>query len=589
MEKRLILAVLLITFVLIFFSVINTPKPQKEKIEESEEKIENLLSNAVFKPEKSAEIVIDSPLYSVVISGKGGIKSFRLNEYKTRDAGIAKLQQQLEKTQEQFRKQSKIYGADENSPLLYSIQKTRYEISHLKESDNEKGVELISFSELYHGSLPPFLQIKDKNEKLIWAETGSYKLSNPEPNKVLLIQEIPNLIVIKKEFSFPPAPDTGGRAGDPNSYVINVKVIVENIGNETLENKDFLITCGPDVGIEEGIRAFTKFEPIVFNNDQIKRKHFGRGSQNKNSEKTEYGRIDWVALQDKYFTKILIPEEAVKSAYLHKSEQGEYTAGLKTAIPTLEPSKMNEFSFNMYLGPKKLEQLYRVDKQASKIVDYGLFGNLFQIVHILKFFHKLTKNYGIAIILLTVMINVILFPLSLKSFKSMKEMRKLQPEMEKIRKEFKDDPQRMNMEVMELYKRHKVNPAGGCLPMLLQLPIFIGLFVTLRTVIELRGAPFVLWIKDLSLPDALPLPFNVPYIGSAMNILPILMTAATFLQQKFSGTAAGSSQSMMWIFPVVMLFIFYNFPSGLVLYFLCSNVFTILSQIWINRPELKKI
>ena len=170
----------------------------------------------------------------------------------------------------------------------------------------------------------------------------------------------------------------------------------------------------------------------------------------------------------------------------------------------------------------------------------------------------------------------------------MKEMRKLQPEMEKLRKEFKDDAQRMNKEVMELYRRHKVNPAGGCLPMLLQLPIFIGLFMTLRSVIELRGAPFIFWIKDLSLPDALSLPFSLPYIGSAINILPIIMTGVTFVQQKVSGST-GTSQPMMLMFPIFMLFIFYNFPSGLVLYFLCGNVINILAQTWINRPELKKV
>ena len=587
MEKRLIFAVLLITFVLIFFNVIKAPAPKKT-IEENEEKIEQLLSEAVFKPSESKEIAVETPLYTALLSEKGGIKSFRLNEYKTRDAGIGQLEQQLQKAQQQFRQQSKAYGADVNSPILYSVKKLRYELSHIQETGGEKGVELISFGQLYNGSLSPFLEIRDKTNKLVWEEQNNYKLIRIEPNKIQLIQEIPGFITLKKEFSFPPAPDEGGRAGDPDSYLVGVKIIVENIGSDVFENHDFLITCGPGIGIDEGIRAYTQFEPLVFVNNQLKRGKFGRGSQNKVVEKTEYGQIGWVALQDKYFVKILIPNEAVNSAYIHKNEHEENTIGLKVAIPSLEPSQTSEFSFEMYLGPKKLEYLNQIGRETSKIVDYGLFGNLFQIVHVLKFFHKLTNNYGVAIILLTVLINVILLPLSLKSFKSMKEMHQLQPEMEKIRKEFKDDPQKMNKEVMELYRRHKVNPAGGCLPMLLQLPIFIGLFMTLRSVIELRGAPFVLWIKDLSLSDALPLPFSVPYIGSAINVLPIIMTAVTFLQQKVSGSA-GTNQTMMLIFPILMMFIFYNFPSGLVLYFLCGSVINILAQMWINRPESKKI
>ena len=580
MEKRFILAIFLIILILVIFNLKGvSPPPPAEKISEEEiqKRIEASLGEAVYEPASLEGLPVIFHLYDAVISSAGGVRSCRLKEYKTRDAGVPQLNEQLKKEEQRFRQQAKGYGATPDSPLLYSIKKLRFQLSHLRQSGKDEGVELISFSELYNGSLPPFLKLSDKDNKLIWAEGENYKIASREADKICLVQEIPDVGTITKEFVF-----------NPELYLVDVKITLENTSPTASQPYELIITSGPDIGISEGIRVFTHLGPVALINNQVKKQQFGKASRNKTVEKTEYGQVGWVALQDKYFAKILIPNGKVRGAYISKNEHEEYTVGLKTNVPALQPSQKSEFSFGFYMGPKKLEDLYKAGRNTTKVVDYGLFGNLFRIVHVLKFFYRLTHNYGVSIILLTVLINLILLPLSLKSFKSMKEMRKLQPEMEKIRKEFKNDPQKMNAEVMELYRRHKVNPAGGCLPMLLQLPIFIGLFMTLRSVVELRGASFVLWIKDLSLPDALPLPFTVPYLGSSINILPLVMTAVTFLQQKVSGAGDSSARGMMLLFPLMMLFIFYNFPSGLVLYFLCSNLMNILIQIWINRPQLKK-
>lgn len=578
MEKRFILAIFLIVLILIIFNLKNfSPPPQSEKISEEEiqSRIEQLLSEAVYEPSIEG-ITVNSSLYTALVSHKGGLKSFKLQEYRVRDAGILQLEQKLNNIEQQFSQQAKYRDAETDSPLLYLIKKLRFQISHIRNFSKTEGIEMVSFGELYNGLLPPFLELRDKNNNLIWTEKESYKIASQGVDSIRLIQEVPDVGTITKEFIF-----------NPEQYLIDIKIIVENTGSKVSEPHYLIITTGPDVGIDEGIRSFTNLNPVVFVDSRLRKQEFGRSSKGKTVEKIEYGEIGWAALQDKYFSKILIPKGKVSEAYINKNEHEEYTVGLKTGVPALAPSEKSEFSFGFYLGPKKLEYLYKVGRETTKIVDYGLFGNLFRIVHILKFFYRLTHNYGVSIILLTVLINLILLPLSLKSFKSMKEMRKLQPEMEKIRKEFKNDPQKMNAEVMELYRRHKVNPAGGCLPMLLQLPIFIGLFMTLRSVIELRGAHFILWIKDLSLPDTLyTLPFSIPFLGPDINILPLLMTGITFLQQKVSGSA-GTSQMMMVFFPLMMLFIFYNFPSGLVLYFLCSNGINILEQLWINRASVK--
>ena len=193
------------------------------------------------------------------------------------------------------------------------------------------------------------------------------------------------------------------------------------------------------------------------------------------------------------------------------------------------------------------------------------------LLWLLKFFFSVFKNYGIAIMLLTITIKIILWPLTQKSFNSMKEMQKLTPHLKELREKYKNEPQRIQKETMALYKKHKVNPMGGCLPMILQMPIFFALFAVLQNAIELRQAPFFFWITDLSQKDP-------------TYIMPIVMGATMFLQQKMSPTSMDPAQEkMMLIMPIVFTFLFVNFPSGLVLYWLMNNVLTIGHQYWLKK------
>jgi YidC/Oxa1 family membrane protein insertase len=198
----------------------------------------------------------------------------------------------------------------------------------------------------------------------------------------------------------------------------------------------------------------------------------------------------------------------------------------------------------------------------------------------------------VSIILLAVFLNILLFPLTMKSFKSMQKMQALHPQMEKLKAQNKNNPQKLNKEMMELYKKYKINPFGGCLPLLLQMPIFFALYQALIKSIELRGASF-LWVRDLSMPDAVKIPVALPLLGSSINILPILMIIATVIQQKLSTKSMGSAvteeqkqqqRMMMFMMPVMFGFIFYSMPSGLVLYWLVNTVLTVIEQFVIFKP-----
>ncbi len=222
---------------------------------------------------------------------------------------------------------------------------------------------------------------------------------------------------------------------------------------------------------------------------------------------------------------------------------------------------------------------------------FGTFDFIAQLLlQLLGFFYSLVHNWGLAIIILSIVVYFLLFPLSIKQMRSMKEMQLLQPKIEALRKELKDNPQKLNKEIMELYKEHKVNPLGGCLPLLLQMPIFFALYQALIRSVALRGAHF-LWIKDLSSPDKVfVFKGSIPFLGNQVNILPILMAIGMFVQQKISmakaaGEAAQQQQMMSIIMPIMFGVIFYQMPSGLVLYWFVNSLLMLWYQFRINSQK----
>jgi len=271
----------------------------------------------------------------------------------------------------------------------------------------------------------------------------------------------------------------------------------------------------------------------------------------------------WISIDNRYFTLCIIGTEQLNNLSVLRNKDKLYNIKINKQITLSE--KDTSFELPFYFGIKQYKKLKNYGYDLEKIIDFGLFAPLSKLfLSSLIFFNSIFKNYGVAIILLTIIIQILTVPLTMKSLQATKAMKQLQPKLKELQQKYKSDPKRLNTEMMYLYKSQKVNPMGGCLPMLLQLPIFWALFVTLRNSYELRGANFILWITDLSSPDQ-------------YRILPILMGLSMFVQQKISGTGAvdQSQKMMLYLMPVIFTIIFINFPSGLVLYWLVNNILTI--------------
>ena len=259
---------------------------------------------------------------------------------------------------------------------------------------------------------------------------------------------------------------------------------------------------------------------------------------------------------------------------------------LSQGMSSLPANGSKTYAYTLYMGPKQLTVLQSVGHELSKAINYGWFDIIAKpMLWLLNFFYSFSKNYGIAIILLTILIKGAFWPITQKGMQSMKNMQKLQPKIAKLREKFKDDPAKMNQEMMGLYKTYKINPIGGCLPMIIQIPFFFALYKVLMAAIELRHAPFMLWINDLSAPDRLWVGFDIPYLHG-LPVLTLLMGASMFLQQKMTPTTADPTQArVMQFLPIIFTFMFLNFASGLVLYWLVNNLLSILQQQLINRKS----
>jgi YidC/Oxa1 family membrane protein insertase len=302
-----------------------------------------------------------------------------------------------------------------------------------------------------------------------------------------------------------------------------------------------------------------------------------------------FQEVKFLSLRDRYFCAIIEPESDNYEGVIKKINPQESKVSLISQEIVIAPGQQIEKKFHIYLGPQELPIINSINPNWSAVINYGTFDFISQVLlQSLEFFYRLVHNWGWAIVILSLAVYLLLFPLTLKQMRSMKEMQALQPHIEEIRRAYKDDAQKQNREIMELYRKHKVNPLGGCLPLLLQMPIFFALYQALMRSVALKGARF-LWIKDLSEPDRLfTLPFSLPILGNEINILPIVMTIGMFIQQRISmvSTSSGTAEQqklMLIIMPLMFGFIFYRMPSGLVLYWFINSTLMLLYQLRISR------
>ncbi len=392
------------------------------------------------------------------------------------------------------------------------------------------------------------------------------------------IWSTPDGIVVKKIYTF--------IAG---SYIIDCDIVFQNGSSGSLNDALAVSAFG---FYDDEVKKKSRFAfqgPVGF----IDGEYETIKPDDIEDKSTYSGKIDWAGYTDQYFMTAIMPKIAegatpidgrLKLTYSRDIVSNSYVQKMER----LDPGKQAIYSFTFFMGPKSHKILSTYDNSLKNVINFGFFNVIAKpLLIVMNTIHNYIPNYGVAIILLTVLIKLVFWPLGTKSYKSMNEMKKVQPLQAEIREKYKDDKQRMNKEIMGLYKTYKVNPAGGCLPMLVQMPIFFALYRMLYQAIELRHAPFFGWVTDLSAPDRLfNFDFTIPMMQAPHGIpmMTLIMGASFFLQQKMTPTAGDPMQAkMMMLMPIFMTVLFINFPSGLVLYMFVNNIISMGQQYYIQK------
>jgi len=368
----------------------------------------------------------------------------------------------------------------------------------------------------------------------------------------------------------------------PDSYAIGMSVTVKNGSGRGVQDKLFVALNSKAPGDK---RMYAFEGPSALINDTLEEIKIKK----LKDQDTFEGKIKWIALQSRYFMSGLIPDQ-VEEASLHLALESEKFVAARYRQPetAIQPGNQYTYTYQIFMGPKRMQELRQVGNDLDKLINFGWFDFIAKpCVWLMNVFYSVIPNYGVAIIILTLLVKILLWPLGQKSYKSMSEMKKIQPLMKEIREKYKNDKKKMNQEVMGLYRTYKINPLGGCLPMVVQLPVFFALYRMLYEAIELRHAHFFLWINDLAAPDRLfNFDFSIPFMEPPFGIpvLTIVMGASMLLQQKMSPPMGDATQAKMMMFmPVVFTFIFINFSSGLVLYWLTNNILSIAQQYYTQK------
>lgn len=473
------------------------------------------------------DITVDTPLYTAVIKEQGGgVKSFVLKQYHTtmeKDSGLMQL----------------VPGKDPaNLPALFSL-------------DNGGGAILPTFK----------------------ADKAGLALAAPhDAARLVMTAVLADGIKIVRTLTF-----------HSDSYLIESEYQVENSTDKPAPVSPALALINEPFTHVSASSQYLFAGPIAYVNGAL--------VETKPKKLTEgpvvlQGKVSWTGYVDNYFMTSVVPTTGNPNTVTVQGSEQQVRTVISEGTQILPAHGAKTFTYTMYFGPKKLQVLQTAGYDLAQAVNYGWFDVLAKpMLWLLNFFHHYIGNYGVAIILVTVLIKLVFWPITQKGMKSMKNMQKLQPKIAKLREKFKDDPAMMNQEMMNLYKTYKVNPVGGCLPMLIQIPFFFALYRVLMAAIELRHAPFMLWINDLSAPDRLWIGIDIPYLHG-IPILTLLMGGSMYLQQKMTPTTADPTQArIMQFLPVIFTFMFINFASGLVLYWFINNLLSILQQQLINRQS----
>lgn len=370
----------------------------------------------------------------------------------------------------------------------------------------------------------------------------------------------------------------------PDSYLIKLDILVRNDSAQPVQGN---LSVSLANQMAEGSARYSFEGPSALVNGSLEQVQIKKIEDNNQFT----GTIGWIAIENQYFMGSVIPHMDSESR-VRLSREPEDIVMNTIATPTGEIARQTgkEFHFDLFFGPKSLSLLGQYENGLDRVIHFGMFDFIAKpCLWLMNFVYSYIPNYGIAIIILTIITKLLLWPLGQKSYKSMNEMRRLQPLMAEIREKHKGDKRKMNEELMNLYKIYKVNPMSGCLPMVLQIPVFFALYRMLYQAIELRHAPFFGWINDLSAPDRLfrfdfAIPMMEPPYG--IPVLTIVMGATMFLQQKMTPTTGDPAQAKMMMFmPIVFTVIFINFSSGLVLYWLVNNILSISQQYYTQKKS----
>ena len=498
--------------------------PEERSVDISQGEVEQIKS-AQGQGNPTREITVETPYYTVRISAKGGsFSSYILKKYK------------------------ETVDADSAYKQLIPESFKRGEILTALSGRSLDGLEDAVFS------------ISEAEDKLVIGDakqTVSFNWVSTDGT------------VFTKAYTF-----------DPDSYLIDLMIYIKNGADRTLKDQLVLSVRKP---IEEN-QGYGFVGPGALINDKLE-----QIKSKKIEDQDEYkGLIKWISVEDRYFLSSIIPESAVDSKIKLVADDNIVENQLINPAFEIFPGEEKAYRFHVFMGPKSMDLLDSLGFDLGKALNFGFFNIIAKpCLWFMNQIHGVIPNYGVAIIILTVFTKILLWPLGNKSYKSMSEMKKLQPLMTEIREKHKGDKQKMNQELMALYRTYKVNPMGGCLPMVLQIPVFFALYRMLYQAIELRHAPFLLWINDLSAPDRLfDFGFSIPFMQPPYGIpvLTIIMGATMLLQQKMSPPPGDPTQAkMMMLMPVVFTFIFINFSSGLVLYWLVNNVLSISQQYYVQK------